>query len=153
MRYLLSLFICWLALGSATGQTPLPHGMVYGTKPDTSNVVPASRIEAFMANKARVSTTIKGKVIKVTRQKGGWFEIEAGKGKVITAQFKNYNVSLPLGLKGKTVMVQGVAKKQFIADDGQHFAGDTARGKRQHAVNTNPKRRLLFEVSGLMIYQ
>ena len=77
--------------------------------------------------------------------------MDAGNGKTIKAHFKNYNVNLPEAIKDRTVIIQGVAQKQFIADDLQHFAGDTVKGKKQHTVNTNPKQRIDFEVRGLII--
>lgn len=127
------------------------HGMVYGTKPDTAQIVKASNIEAFMGKKTRISAALRGKIIKVTKQKGGWFDIDAGNGKVISAHFKNYGVNIPTELKGRTIVADGVAQKQFIADDQQHFAGDTVNGKKQHAIKTNSKHRLTFEVKGLMV--
>jgi hypothetical protein len=63
----------------------------------------------------------------------------------------HYDTSIPTSLSGRTVIVEGVAQKQFIADDGQHFAGDTVTGKKQHQVKTNPKQSITFEVSGLMV--
>lgn len=128
-------------------QTPLSHGAVIGTKPAAAAVLNASEVEAFMGKKTRISATIKGKVIKVTKSKGGWFELDAGKGKSIIAHFKEYNVTIPSGLKGHNVIVEGVAEKQFIADDSQHLAGE---GK-QHGGNTNPKQKLIFEATGLMV--
>ncbi len=152
MRYSLLLFcICFTLTATAQQHIPMPHGMVYGTRPDTTQVIPAWRVEAFMDKKVRISTTIRGRIIKVTKSKGGWFELEAGKGKIITAHFKDYSIKLPTALTGKIVFVEGVAQKQFIADDLQHFAGDTVRGKKQHTVKTDPKRRLTFEVKGLMV--
>ncbi|HEY8929865.1 MAG TPA: DUF4920 domain-containing protein [Mucilaginibacter sp.] len=136
---------------SAFAQTPLPHGTVYGLKPDSGAMQNASRLEAFMGPKVRISTTVKGKVLNVTNPKGGWFTIDAGSGKVITAHFKNAGINIPAALKGKTVIAEGVASKQFIADDGQHFAGDTMNGKKQHKVNADAKHRLAFEVRGLMV--
>ena len=130
---------------------PLAHGKVFGSKPDTTAIVNAPKLEAFMDKKARITTTIRGKVLKVTKQKGGWFDIDAGNGKVIAAHFKIYNITIPQDLKGRTIVAEGVAAKQFIADDQQHFAGDTAIGKKQHSVKTNPKQRLTFEVKGLMV--
>lgn len=125
--------------------------MVFGTKPDTTIIVPAYRVEANMGKRARISTTIRGKIMKVTQPKGGWFDVDAGKGKIIKAHFKNYGITLPYELKGRVVIIQGIAQKQFIADDMQHFAGDTVVGKKQHYINTNPKQRLGFEVTGLMV--
>jgi hypothetical protein len=129
----------------------LLHGTTFGTKPDTTAMVTASKLEAFMAQKTRITIAIRGKVIKVTKQKGGWFDLDAGNGKVIAAHFKNYDINIPATLKGCTVIAAGVAQKQFIADDQQHFAGDTVKGKKQHDVKTNPKHRLIFEATGLMV--
>jgi Domain of unknown function (DUF4920) len=136
---------------SAQKQIATSHGTVYGDKPDTTGVMPATKVEEFMANKTRVSVALKGKILKVTKQKGGWFEIDEGNGKVISAHFKNYGVNIPVSLSGKVVVIEGVAQKQFIADDQQHFAGDTVTGKKQSQVKTNPKRRLTFEVKGMMV--
>jgi len=130
---------------------PLPHGMVYGQRPDTTTLMAAGKTEAFMGKKTRISTTITGKVIKVIKEKGGWFEIDAGNGKIIAAHFKNYNITIPKAMAGRMVIIEGVAQKLFMADDLQHLAGDTVTGKKQHKVKTDPKRRLTFEVKGLMI--
>jgi hypothetical protein len=152
MKYrLLLICFCFTLTVIAQRKKAMPHGMVYGTKPDTSQVIPAWRVEAFMDKKVRINTTIRGRISKVTKPKGGWFMLDAGKGKAIAAHFKNYGINLPMALTGKIVYVEGVAQKQFIADDLQHFAGDTVRGKKQHTVKTDPKHRLTFEVKGLMV--
>ncbi|WP_214073449.1 DUF4920 domain-containing protein [Mucilaginibacter sp. dw_454] len=151
MKYRLLIFAICLATVAFAQHTLLPHGMVFGTKPVVAEVVQATKLEAFMDKKARISATIRGRVLSVTKQKGGWFTIDGGNGKIIAAHFKNYNITIPIGLKGKTIIAEGVAAKQFLADDLQHFAGDTVSGKKQHQVKTNPKHRLDFEVKGLMV--
>jgi len=148
---LLLAFVCSVSVGLAQKHTALPHGTIFGVKPGETSIMKASNLEAYMYTRTRVSTTIKGKVIKVTTLKGGWFTIDAGEGKTISAHFKNYGINLPANLAGHTVIVEGVAQKQFIADDGQHLAGDTVNGKKQHTVKTNPKQRLDFEVTGLIV--
>ena len=146
-----ALFFFCVFSASAQKYPSLSHGTVFGKKPDVVAMLKATDVETFMGKKTRISTTIKGKVIKVTKTKGGWFEIDAGNGKIIEAHFKEYNVMLPTGLKGHEIIAEGVAQKQFIADDLQHFAGDTVKGKKQHVVNANPKHKLTFEVTGLMV--
>jgi hypothetical protein len=138
------------AVAEAQNITPV-KGAVYGTKPNTVGMMPASKLEAYMDVRARVSTTIEGKVLKVTKTKGGWFNIDAGNGKIIAAHFKVYNINIPASLAGHIVIIEGVAQKRFIADDMQHLAGDTASSKKEHAVKTNPKQRLDFEVTGLEV--
>jgi uncharacterized protein DUF4920 len=152
MNTIVSLIALFLSISPFSAQhTPLPHGTVFGIKPDTTGMMNASAVETFMGKKTRISTTIHGKVIKVTKQKGGWFEIDASDGKVIAAHFKDYNVNIPADLKGRNIIAEGVAEKQFTADDQQHYAGDTVKGKKQHDVKTNPKEKLTFEVKGLMV--
>jgi len=150
MKISLFLFILLLSIKSFA-QQHLPHGSVFGDKPNTIGMMDASKVEAFMGKKARISTTLRGKVLSVTKSKGGWFDMDAGGGRIIAAHFTNYNINIPANLKGHTIIVEGIAQKQFIADDGQHFAGDTVVGKKQHTVNVDPKRRLTFEVKGLEV--
>jgi hypothetical protein len=123
----------------------LPHGTTFGKKPDETAIVSADKLQAFMAQKPRISTTVKGKVIKVTKEKGGWFELDAGGGKVIAAHFKDYNINIPADLKGRMVIVEGVAQKQIVADDQQHFAGD------KQPSSKNDLNHLSFEATGLMV--
>jgi hypothetical protein len=132
-------------------QQPVSKGQVFGTTPDTTSVIKASKVEAFMGNKVRITTSLTGKVTTVTKSKGGWFHIDAGNGKIIAAHFKSYDVSIPASLAGHYILANGVVAKQFIADDLQHFAGDTVSGKKEHAVKTNPKEKLTFEVIGLKV--
>jgi hypothetical protein len=150
----LALFVL-LTLGIAPAfaqkPTPLPHGMLFGSTPSSIGRMPASKLETFMGKRTRISTVIYGKVLRVTKQQGGWFEIDAGNGKIIAAHFRDYNIKLPIDLKGREVIIDGVAEKQFIADDLQHLAGDTVQGKKQHDVKTNPKQKITFEVKGLMV--
>jgi hypothetical protein len=134
----------------AQKQAQLAHGTVFGTKPNTTAMLNASAVESFMGKKTRISTTIRGQVIRVTQPKGGWFELDAGNGKVIAAHFKVYNITIPEDLKGRTVIVEGVAEKQFIADDQQHLAGDNEKDKKPND-KINPKQKLTFEVTGLRV--
>ena len=152
MKILATITAILLAANTFAQNTPLPHGMVYGAKPDTTAMLPANKMESFMGKRTRTSATIKGKVLKVTRPKGGWFMVDAGNGKAINAHFKNYKIILPADIQGKTVIIEGVAAKQFIADDLQHFAGDTTLKKKKTRVKANPKQQLVFEVKGLMVY-
>lgn len=150
----LSLFLVALFLSAtsvAQQQTPIPHGMVYGEKPNVTAMMDASKVESFMGKKTRITTTLKGKVLKVVHEKGGWFDLDAGGGKVIAAHFRDYNITLPAAIAGRVVIIEGVAAKQFIADDLQHLAGDTVNGKKQHKVKTDAKRRVSFEVKGLFV--
>jgi acyl-CoA-binding protein len=144
MKLCCSLFILLFSfVVYAQDKTPV-HGEVFGKKPGKTAMVNAEKLEAYMDTKPRISTTIKGKVVNVVKEKGGWFTVDAGNGKVIAAHFKDYNVSIPAGLKGQTVIVEGVAQKQSALDSQQHLAGKKQPGDK----TTN---QLSFEATGLIV--
>src|SRR6202007_2936697 len=89
----------------AQDQKPL-HGKVFGNKPGAV-IVNADKLESYIAARSRMQTTIKGKILNVVKEKGGWFTIDAGNGKTIAAHFAKYDVEIPAGLKGCTVVVEG----------------------------------------------
>ena len=145
-------FMLSITNSQAQKHTPLPHGMVFGSAPSNIGRMPASNMETFMGKRTRTSAVIIGRVLKVTKPKGGWFDIDAGQGKIIAAHFSNYNITIPTNLKGREVIVEGVAAKEFVADDMQPMAGETkGQMHQQHQVKTNPKQRLTFEVKGLYV--
>jgi hypothetical protein len=148
--YLLILLLTPIVL-PAQKRVPLPHGITFGKKVDELQNIPAAKLEDFIGNKIRISTTITGKVLQVDTPKGGWLQLDAGGGKIIRVHFKDYNVFIPKQLKGRNVMIQGVAQKLLIADDMQHFAGENVDRKKQNAVKPDAKQRLTFEAWGLMV--
>ena len=130
---------------------PLPHGTVFGEKPDTMIMERAEMLPKLMGNKTSLSTTLSGVVKRVTKVKGGWFELADSKGEIIAAHFKNYKINLPKAIKGRGVIVEGVAVRQFIADDSQHFAGDSVIQQSFNKRKSRKRALVTFEVSGLMV--
>jgi len=149
MKTLLSI----IAICAATGAFAqnISHGTTYGKKVSTVGMMKASQLEPYMNTRTRVSTTIEGTVLRVIKTKGGWFDIDAGNGKIIAAHFSTYDITIPAGLKGHMVIVEGIAEKEFAANDLQPMAGDTISGAKQHTAKANPKDKLTFEVTGLYV--
>ena len=121
----------------------LLHGKVFGHKPG-SVVVNADKLESYIAARSRMQTTIRGKVLNVVKEKGGWFTIDAGNRKVIAAHFAKYDINIPADLKGRTVVVEGVVQRQSALSSQQPLAG-----KRQPSDKTT--NQLSMEVTGLMV--
>lgn len=144
-------FLLMISSPGAFAQQPvkLPHGMVFGKKPSTVGLMPASQLDSFMGKRTRISTAIIGKIVKVTNTKEGWFAIDAGNGKVIDARFKTEGISLPNNIKGREVIISGVATKQFNAFDAQREAGSKPSSPQKQ--NKTPQQPLSFEAVGLMV--
>lgn len=142
-------FITTLLIWVHVTAQPIPHNTVYGVKPRLAGLVYATNLESFMGKRTRISVTLSGLVTLVTKTKGGWFDIDAGKGKIITAHFKNYGITIPYSLKNHYIIAEGVAEKKFIASASQHFAGD--KDNHHQTAKTAPKQSIIFEVSGLRV--
>lgn len=146
---LLSILFVTAASQSFAQKVALPHGMVFGIRSDTSNAIEADKLQSFMGEKKRITTSVRGTVEKVTEEKGGWFVIRASNGMPIYAHFRDFNVTLPKQIKGRVVIISGVAKREFTADDQQHFAGDTI----SYSTTSKMSKAINFEVKGLMVYK
>lgn len=140
-------FLTILLIAATVQSQPLPRNTIFGKKPSTTGLIMATKLEAFMGKRPRIKVSISGLVTLVTKSKGGWFDIDAGGGKVITAHFKNYRINIPAGLKNHYIVAEGVAAKQFISSAGQHFAGGDVKGHQKPVK----KQIITFEVKGLRV--
>lgn len=136
-----------ICIGTSAMAQRLPHGVVYGRNPGTTAIIKAENVESSMGRRSRINATVYGRISQVTKSKGGWFDVDAGHGRVITAHFKTMGINIPESLKNHYVVIGGTIQKQFIADDHQHYAGESDH----HGGRTSPKQVLLFEVTGMRV--
>jgi len=134
-----------LLFSVAAGAQQMPHGTIYGNKPNSAGAMDASKVEAFMGKKIRITATLTGKIAKVTNTKGGWFDLQGANGKIIKAHFQKAGINIPASLAGHNVIAEGIASKEFIADDHQHLAGNVKPQK------NNISDSLSFAVTGLEV--
>lgn len=133
-----------LLISAAAGAQQTTHGTIYGNKPNGAGAMDPSKVQAFMGNKIRVTATLKGKIVKVTKAAGGWFELAGADGKVIQAHFKTAGINIPESLAGRYVIADGIVSKQLTADAMQHHPGDTK-------AKESSSGGLSFEVTGLEV--
>lgn len=119
----------------ATSSTPAPAAKTAASAPAPSygDPIPADAkltpVAAVLANPASFdgqTVTLEGKVVKMCKKKGCWFELSDGSatsGILITAP--KYNIFLAQGSEGKTVVAAGQFKKE-VQDlkEAQHLAED-----------------------------
>lgn len=119
------------------GQTSItPHGKVYGEKVDVKPAHPIGDLETYFGRRTSITTTISAKIVDVDKS-GNFFTVNDNKGRPVTVRFKDIGYKLPPGIKGKTVLIDGVISKQFIANNHQHYAGSNSGIEKTHQVNNN----------------
>lgn len=106
--------------GNAT--SIMPKGKLYGESVDVKAVHPIGDLNAYFGRRTSVTTTIVAKVTGVDKS-GDFFYVKDNKGRLVTVRFKNIGSKIPQDITGKTVLIDGVISKNFIANNKQHYAG------------------------------
>jgi hypothetical protein len=149
-RILLGFCFC-LASSFAFAQSEY-SGQKFGTEVKPGNVNPVAKIENIMGSNKVADMKVEGKVIDVCKKKGCWMVLETADGKGMRVTFKDYAFFMPKDIAGKTVVLDGIAKKQIISVETlRHYAEDAKKSPEEVAKITDPKKELAFEAKGVVI--
>ncbi len=149
-KIILSLSFCLIAaIGFA--QTEF-EGQKFGTAVIKGDVKPVAKMEAAMGDDKIADMKIEGKVVGVCKKKGCWMTLEMPSGEPIRVTFKDYAFFMPMDIVGKTVVLDGLAKKQTISVETlRHYAEDAKKSEEEIAQIKEPKKELAFEARGVVI--
>ncbi len=154
--------ICALQAQNTQTEKPVepmvvPEMASFGDQISDENALNASEISekyAAMSVSDTVRTKFSAKVIEVCQSKGCWMKLELKDGKETMVRFKDYSFFMPKDLKGKEVIVNGLAfVEEMSVDDQRHYAEDAGKSKTEIAKISKPKRSFGFEADGVLIKQ
>ena len=107
-----------------------------------------------MGDSQTVDMKIEGKVVDVCKKKGCWMTLSMPKGDPMRVTFKDYAFLMPKDIVGKTLVLDGIAKKQTISVETlRHYAEDAKQSPEEVAKITDPKRELAFEAKGVVVLE
>jgi hypothetical protein len=66
---ILLLLLSPVYFAQAQQATPLPHGMIFGDKPDTANAIEVTKLKKLMSGKTRIYTVVKAKYYVLHKRK------------------------------------------------------------------------------------
>jgi len=137
---------------SAIESTALPS---FGMLIDESGMISASEMAAKYSN-LKVADTLQtkfvGKVTDVCQSKGCWMRLELEDGQETMVRFKDYGFFMPKDIKGKEVIVNGLAfVEEMSVEDQRHYAKDGGKSDTEIAKITTPKKTLGFVADGVLL--
>lgn len=133
-------------------KTPATPGTTFGEVITADKAIPAAELPAIMADKQMADVKIEGKVLDVCPKKGCWLSLEMPDKSVTFVKFKEYAFFVPLELIGKTVVVEGQAKKiETSVDELKHYAEDAKKSKEEIAAITEPKKEIRLTANGVLV--
>ncbi len=145
-----SLSFCLVA--TLTFAQSVYKGQKFGTDVKPGEVKSVAKIETAMGENKTAEMKIEGKVVDVCKKKGCWITLETADGNGMRVTFKDYAFFMPMDIVGKSVVLDGIAKKQTIsAETLRHYAEDAHKPAEEIAKITNPKKELAFEAKGVVI--
>lgn len=129
--------------------------MDFGDKIDSNGSI-SSQMMAIKYNRMTITDTVHAKftgiVTSVCQAKGCWMKVQLWDGQETMVRFKDYGFFVPKGIKGRQVVVNGLAFVEEIGiEDQKHFAKDAGVSKEEIAKIDQPKRSYGFEANGVLL--
>lgn len=147
--------ICVLLTFTAQAQPPKTSatpGTTFGETISAENAKPVAELPALMADKQLADVKIEGKVLDVCPKKGCWLSLEMPDKSITFVKFKDYGFFVPLELIGKTIVVEGEAKKiETSVAELKHYAEDAKKSKEEIDTITEPKKEIRLTAHGVLV--
>ncbi len=127
----------------------------FGMQIDETNVISAMEMSEKYSN-MKIADTLKtkfvAKVAEVCQSKGCWMRLELQDGQETMVRFKDYGFFMPKDIKGKEVIVNGLAfVEEMSVKDQKHYAKDGGKSEAEIAKITALKKTLGFEADGVLL--
>lgn len=145
-------FLAAVALQAQPPKTPATPGTVFGETITVENAKEVSELPALMADQQMADVKLTGKVLDVCPKKGCWLSLEMPDKSITFVKFKDYGFFVPLELIGKTVVVEGQAKKiETSVAELKHYAEDAKKSKEEIDAITEPKKEIRLTANGVLV--
>ncbi|KRD59895.1 hypothetical protein ASE40_12470 [Flavobacterium sp. Root935] len=98
------------------------------------------------------NVAVKGEVTDVCPKKGCWLSLKTEDGSVFFVKMKDYAFFVPTALKGKNVVLEGVAEKKVTSvEELKHYAKDAKKTKDEIDAIKSPKEEIRFLANGIKV--
>ncbi|HMV11294.1 MAG TPA: DUF4920 domain-containing protein [Cyclobacteriaceae bacterium] len=153
-----SIFILLLFVAAAVcvnaqpPKTPATPGTTFGATVTADNATAVAELPNLMADKQQADVKVTGKVLDVCPKKGCWMTLELPDQSTVFVKFKDYGFFVPLELIGKTVVLEGQAKKiETSVAELKHYAEDAKKSKEEIEAITEPKKEIRLTANGVLV--
>lgn len=150
-RYLLAISFLFLSL-VVFGQNEQKSTGNFGEVITKKGAISAKKLPQKMEEEESIDIKVKGVITEVCQAKGCWMTMDVGDDELMRVKFKDYGFFVPKDAAGKTVIIQGVAKKEMVGvDELKHLAEDAGKSEKEINSIKEPKEELTFLAEGVII--
>lgn len=127
-------------------------GTVYGAKTEANGAHDAAEIPSMLAKKDTVATKIRATVLDVCSAKGCWLTFKINDTESAFVKMKDYGFFVPMDLKGKTVILDGITfTKVTSVEDQKHYAEDAKKPQSEIDAIKEAKKEIRFLANGILV--
>ncbi|MDM1295425.1 DUF4920 domain-containing protein [Sphingobacterium sp. N143] len=127
-------------------------GVNYGKGIVATNAISIAKLEKELKGKNVYTGKFQGKVIEVCKKKGCFMTLQRDGDEPIMVRFKDYGFFMPSDIVGKTVIVEGIAKKKEIAVASlQHTAKDLGKTQAEISQITQSKKDISIVADAVLV--
>ncbi len=124
----------------------------YGAKVNPQNAENATVLTKVLSAPDTLNVKVKGKVTDVCSAKGCWMTVQVNDSTEAFVKMKDYGFFVPMALKGKMVVVEGVTFRKITSvADQKHYAEDAGKSEKEIAAITQPKKEIRIMASGIVV--
>jgi hypothetical protein len=150
----LFLLVSFLMMGSACNNTATTDGKHFGEVITADNAINMATLLQKMgaSGSDEMKAKVEGQVEAVCQAKGCWMTIKRPDGETMRVKFKDYGFFVPKDVGGKTVVVEGIAKKETTSvAELQHYAEDEGLPQEEIDKIIEPEVAITFLANGVLI--
>lgn len=133
-------------------EVPATPGATFGAGTTAEGAVEVSTLPTFLSDKESGNIKVIAKVTDVCPKKGCWMSLEMPDKSTVFVKMKDYGFFVPLEMIGKTVVIDGEAKKITTSvDELKHYAEDAKKSKEEIDAITEPKDEIRLTANGILV--
>ncbi|SHM95525.1 protein of unknown function [Chitinophaga jiangningensis] len=134
---------------------PAKPNSTYGAGTTAAGAVDASRIPAMLKNDTgKLALKIKAKVLDVCPKKGCWMKLQVNDSTTAFVKMKDYAFFVPLDIKGKTIVLDGLAYQTITSvSELRHYAQDAKKPQAEIDAITTPQQEYRYTASGILVLE
>ncbi|WP_166920725.1 DUF4920 domain-containing protein [Flavobacterium poyangense] len=131
-------------------------GDYYGadiSKVSEGKAISVEKLQKELNNVQKIEDiSVRGVVTDVCPKKGCWVAVKTEDGSSFFVKMKEYAFFVPTSLKGKNVVLEGVAEKKITSvEELKHYAKDGKKPQSEIDAITAPKEEIRFLASGIKV--
>jgi hypothetical protein len=133
-------------------QVPAGPGATFGAGTSADQAFEVAQLPDFLKGKESADVKVIAKVVDVCPKKGCWMALEMPDNNKVFVKMKDYGFFVPMAMIGKTIVIDGEAKKITTSvDELRHYAEDARKSKEEIESITEPKEEIRLTAKGILV--